>query len=268
MLINFIGLGNVGKTLARMFVDKKLASIVGIFNRTEENALAGIEFIGQGNFYKDIAMLPQADVTFITTVDNYIVDASREYALNRHISPGSVVVHCSGVLPASCMDVLRNKNCYICSVHPMHSFIDPNVSLQKYPGTYCAVEGDKEAIDKVSAIFIAIGSKLISVASDKKPLYHAAGVFASNYLLTLAEQSLSCLRGAEIAENDALGLVAALMQSTIANLLVKKHPVAALTGPLKRGDFATINTHLNSFVDEKSKDFYKFMLDKTKDLVE
>ncbi len=268
MLINIIGLGNVGKTLARMFVDNKLANIAGIYNRTVENALTGIRFIGQGTFYKNIALLPKAQITFITTADNFIEGASREYALNPQLDAGSIVVHCSGVLPANCMEALRKKGCYICSIHPMHSFIDPYVSLQTFHGTYCAIEGDKDAIDAVSSLFMAIGAQVISVASDKKALYHAAGVFASNYLLTLAEQSLNCLSAAQVNEDDALGLLISLMQSTINNLSVKKSPAAALTGPLKRGDFATINAHLNAFTNEKVKDFYKFMLDRTKDLVE
>ncbi len=267
MQINIIGLGNVGQTLAKMLVDLKLANIAGIYNRTEEKALAGIKFIGQGKYCKSISALPRADLTFITTADDFIEKASFEYSLNNNLQAGSIVVHCSGVLPASCMHVLQEKGFYICSIHPMHSFVDPHVSLQKYPGTYCAIEGDKVAIDVVSQLFAALGSKIIRVASDSKPLYHAAGVFASNYLLTLSEQALRCLHAAQIVEDDALGLVVSLMQSTINNLSVKKSPESALTGPVKRGDFATIDKHLDALSNINLKDFYTFMLEKTKDLV-
>jgi predicted short-subunit dehydrogenase-like oxidoreductase (DUF2520 family) len=57
------------------------------------------------------------------------------------------------------------------------------------------------------------------------------------------------------------------MQNTINNLAAKKKPSAALTGPLKRGDFSTIEAHKKAFADEKAKEFYEFMLSKTMDLV-
>lgn len=266
MLINIIGSGNVGKTLARLFVVKNLVSVAGIYNRTEVNAINAIDFIGQGKYYNNIVDLPKADLTFITTSDSYIVDASQKFFLNENLSPGSIVVHCSGVLQSNSMALLRDKGCYICSIHPMHSFIDPHISVSNYSGTYCAIEGDEEAIQKISNLFVAIGSKLIRVASDKKPLYHAAGVFASNYLLTLASQALACLQEAGISAEDSCQLVVNLMQSTLNNLSDKKNPASALTGPLKRGDFNTINLHLNAFTNKKIKDFYTFMLDKTKEL--
>lgn len=267
MLANIIGLGNVGKTLAKLFIDNNLVEIAGIYNRSEENGLNGIRFIGQGVYHQDIKSLPRADITFITTADDFIAKASTEYALNSNLQPGSIVAHCSGALTASCMDGLREKGCYICSIHPMHSFIEPAVSVQKFKGTYCALEGDKRASDLVSSMFTAIGAKVINVSSDKKLLYHTAGVFASNYLLTLAEQALKCLHLAQVNEEDALGLLINIMQSTINNLAVKKLPSVALTGPVKRGDSATIEAHLNALTDEKIKDFYKYMLAKTMDLV-
>lgn len=267
MLINIIGLGNVGKTLARLFVDNKLAEIAGVYNRSQKNGLEGISFIGQGVYYQDIKYLPKADITFITTADAIIANASAEYALNCNLQSGSIVVHCSGTLASTCMNALREKGCYICSIHPMHSFIEPYISAQNFTGTYCAIEGDKLAVDLVSSLFTAIGAKVINVATDKKPLYHAAGVFASNYLLTLAEQALNCLHKAQVKEEDALGLLLNVMQSTINNMVAKKKPSSALTGPLKRGDFATIEAHINAFTDDESREFYKFMLYKTMDLV-
>lgn len=267
MQINIIGLGNVGKTLARMFVDKRLANIAGVYNRTRANGLSGLDFIGQGRLCESIEDLPKADLTFITTSDDIISSISQEYAHNINLDKGSIVVHCSGVLPANCMQELRVKGCYICSIHPMHSFIDPSISLGTYPGTYCAIEGDEQAIPIVADLFAKIGSKLIRVATDKKPLYHAAGVIAANYLLTVAEQALTCLHGAKVNADDALNLVTSLMHSAISNLAAKKSPAAALTGPIKRGDLQTINMHIDAFPNANLKDFYEFMLEKTKDII-
>lgn len=267
MFMNIIGLGNLAQTLAKLFIEKQLVKIGGIYNRTEENARKGINFLGEGTYFRSIQSLPAADVTFITTKDDFIPQASLEYSLNLNIQPGSIIVHCSGVMTASSMDILRIKGCYLCSVHPMHSFIDPNVSCHQFSGTFCAVEGDEAAVVVVSELFKAIGARLIKIASVNKPLYHAAGVIASNYLLTLAQQALKCLNEAQVEEEIALELLIELMKSTISNLAIKKAPKAALTGPLKRGDAAVIDSHLQAFTDETTKSFYKFMLDKTRELI-
>lgn len=267
MQINIIGFGKLAQTLARLIVKNKLASIAGIYNRTKASAEKNISFIGNPQIVDSVEDLPHADITFITTADDSIVDMAIKYAENPHLQVGDVVLHCSGVLASSCLQILAEKGCKVCSVHPMHSFIDPEVSVQKYAGTYCAVEGDSTAVDVVKRLFTELGSKVFEVDRESKPLYHAAGVFASNYLLTLASQSLSCLDQAQVDDEDALNLVVGLMQSTLNNLATKKSARDALTGPLRRGDNVTIQKHLHAFAKTEEREFYELLAERTKDLL-
>ena len=267
MQINIIGFGKLAQTLARLIIDNKLACIAGIYNRTRSNAEKNIHYVGNPQIYDSVLELPHANLTFITTADDCIVEMATQYAANPNLQVGDVVVHCSGVLASSCMQVLQDKGCRVCSVHPMHSFIDPETSIKKYAGTYCAIEGDSVAVEAATRLFTAIGSKVFEVDRESKPLYHAAGVFASNYLLTLAAQSLSCLEEAQVADEDALNLVVSLMQSTLNNLATKKSARDALTGPLRRGDHVTIQKHLHAFSKAAERDFYQLLAERTKDLL-
>ncbi|HET7560146.1 MAG TPA: DUF2520 domain-containing protein, partial [Limnochordia bacterium] len=80
------------------------------------------------------------------------------------------------------------------------------------------------------------------LAAAGKALYHAAAVVASNYLSALyfvAERL-----GAESGLGDqARQVLAPLMQATLARAGALGLP-AALTGPIERGDQATVGRHL------------------------
>ena len=267
MLVNIIGLGRVGQTLARLLVEHRLANIAGLYNRDAEDIQSRLDFIGEGEYFNNLATLPRADLTLITVVDSCIGEVAASYALNPNIKFGDVVAHCSGVLPSTCLEVLKQRGVEICSIHPMHSFVDPQISMQKYLGTLCAIEGDPGAVTVVQELFVAFGSEVFTVDKNRKALYHAAGVFASNYLLTLVAQSLNCLQEAKVAQEDAFNLVVSLMQSTLNNLVTKKSARDALTGPLQRGDHATLQKHLQAFTSVEEQHFYTILAKRTKELL-
>jgi predicted short-subunit dehydrogenase-like oxidoreductase (DUF2520 family) len=267
MLMNIIGSGNVAQTLGKLFVNCGLVEIGGIYNRTSKKAFDAIQFIGQGTFYKSSAELPSADITLITTADDNIKEAANSYCLNKNIKPGQIVAHCSGVLSSDCMISLRDRGCFLASIHPMRSFIQPSLSVNEYSGTYCALEGDKAATDILRELFTSIGSNIYEINKEKKALYHAAGVFASNYMLTLSEQALNCLEEASVDKDVAISLVVSLMQSTLTNLANTKSPKAALTGPIKRGDTVTIEKHLAAFSDKSQRELYETLLAATNKLL-
>jgi predicted short-subunit dehydrogenase-like oxidoreductase (DUF2520 family) len=91
-------------------------------------------------------------------------------------------------------------------------------------------------------LFEGLGAKLVAIRPEAKKLYHAAAVFASNYLVTLGDAALAAYAGAGIAREDALRMIAPLMQNTLANLLAHG-PEAALSGPVARGDMETVARH-------------------------
>lgn len=254
--INIIGAGRLGKTLAYLMVKQGLVQIGGIVNTSVETTQDAIQFIGQGIACASIAQLPAADVTFITTPDKNIIETGRALALSPALKSGSVVVHCSGALGADILSFVKEKHCWAVSVHPMHSFARPEISILQYQTTYCAIEGDEEAFPVVESLFNPIGSICYKIPAHKKSLYHAAGVFASNYLVTLAQVAFDCLL--EVGLEQPLGkeVLAHIMQNTLNNLSHASHPIHALTGPVQRGDTAVISQHEKSFSSQQHLDLY------------
>ncbi|MBA3497227.1 MAG: DUF2520 domain-containing protein, partial [Gemmatimonadales bacterium] len=87
-----------------------------------------------------------------------------------------------------------------------------------------------------------------------KPAYHAGAVMVSNYAVVLAAVAERLARGAGMPSLEAGAMYLPLMWGAVANLPLG--PVAALTGPVRRGDAATVRTHLSA-LGPVERDLYR-----------
>lgn len=254
-VVNIIGAGHLGKTLGFLF-NKSGIQIGGVCNRSVQSAQDAIDFIGSGQLACVLDELPPADLVLITTPDAMIESVCNELSQTDNLKNGSMIIHCSGSLTSDILSSVRRRHCWVASVHPMRSFADPMLSVKQYKGTYCAIEGDAYAIACVTYLFNLIGSIPYQISKENKSSYHAACVFASNYLVTLAHQSLSCLEQACVDKELGAQMIINLMRGTLANLERTLSPVDSLTGPIKRGDTSTIKHHLDNFQCVEQKRLY------------
>src|SRR6266540_3786764 len=81
------------------------------------------------------------------------------------------------------------------------------------------------------------GGRSFRLADEAKPIYHAAAVFASNYLVAITALAEELFRDAGIPEPAELFLP--LQRATLDNVAAIG-PAAALTGPAVRGDAGTV----------------------------
>lgn len=82
----------------------------------------------------------------------------------------------------------------------------------------------------------------LRIQADQRPLYHAAAVMASNYLVGLIDASLLLMKAAGVEEQQALHALAPLVRASTASALAVG-PAGALTGPIERGDVETVSLH-------------------------
>lgn len=259
MTVNIIGAGKLGKVLGQLLVKQSGVRLLGVCNTSVISTTQAVDFIGAGKVYETIQTLPDADLTFICTPDDKVKEASEQLSQNSGLKSGALVVHCSGVLTSDALLVMRKKQTSIASIHPMRSFADPMIAIQEATGMYCALEGDKEAVLLLDALFKRMGAVTYIIDKQKKPVYHAAGVFASNYLVTLAEQSMQCLQDAGVDRDIAMGAICHLMKGTVENLEKSRSPAQSLTGPIARGDLATITRHLETLPSDKLRQIYALL---------
>ena len=234
--IAIVGPGVVGTTLG-ILAARAGYRVVGVGGRDEARARAAAEAIGPGvRAGKSDQIAPTGRLVLLTIPDDAIEPVCRELAAAGAFARGAIVAHCSGAISSEVLAPARELcAAAVGSMHPLQTFPNVAAALEKFPGTYCFCEGDDAAVAALMAFAEAVGGKPIRMPSSGKLLYHAAAVFASNYLAALLDASLTAAERAGIRRDDALAALAPLVRATADNVMAEG-PVRALTGPIARGD--------------------------------
>jgi predicted short-subunit dehydrogenase-like oxidoreductase (DUF2520 family) len=236
--INVIGPGRLGCTLARLWRDAQLVRVEGVFARDRTHADEAITFVGAGR-YESFETLRSTDFTLLAVPDDAIAGVAQTLAATGCVRPGDVVFHCSGALSSGVLAPLAREGALLASVHPLKSFADPAIAIKDFAGTYCACEGDAQALARLAPLFDAIGARRFDVDPASKTLYHAGAVLACNDLVALMEAALRCMEAAGVERNVAWPALRPLIAGTLENM-DRLSTQGALTGPVARGDAETV----------------------------
>jgi predicted short-subunit dehydrogenase-like oxidoreductase (DUF2520 family) len=183
-----------------------------------------------------------ADIWLIATPDNEIKAASAVLRTASVLRESDTVFHCSGALNAAELDI---SDCHTASVHPIHSFADPQQSISQFAGTPCGMEGNRSALDRLQLLFERVAAKPFVIDSQQKALYHAATVMTCNYLVSLLELGQKMLTAAGVSPQQGVNPLEPLIRQTLDNYF-NTDAISALTGPISRGDTATVASHIQA----------------------
>jgi predicted short-subunit dehydrogenase-like oxidoreductase (DUF2520 family) len=236
--LNIVGAGHVGRVLGRLFAARGVFEVQDVLTRSEASARDALAFIGAGRAASTIAGLRPAQAWMLAVPDDQIEPASTALA-QAGLLDGAVVFHCSGAKASGELGAAIEAGALAASVHPVRSFADPGAVAAAFDGTFCGIEGDAGALALLAPAFEAIGARLVPIDAAAKTVYHAASVFASNYLVTVLDAALRAYQAAGIAPDVALELARPLATETLANVF-RLGPAGALSGPIARGDSATV----------------------------
>lgn len=265
--INLIGAGHVGRVLGKLLAAHG-CRIQQVLTRSAASAQQAAAFIGAGNVATAYAQLQPADVHLLAVGDDQIVPACA--ALARAVPlKGSVVFHCSGALASDQLQAARDAGALVASVHPIRSFADPAAVAAQFAGTFCGIEGDEGALALLTPALQAIGAQPVPINAAAKTVYHAAAVFASNYLVTVLDAALRAYQAAGIPEPVARQLAQPLASESMANVF-RLGAAAALSGPIARGDLATVARQQQAVTawDEPTGALYRALVAPTTDLAQ
>lgn len=237
--LNVIGCGRVGRTLARLWSQSGVFEIGDVFDHTLAKSQAAVAFIGGGHAVGGIVEMRRSGVWMLTPPDDQIVLCCVALAQRSQLATDNIVFHCSGALPSSDLAATRACGAAVASVHPLKSFADPAAAVQTFSGTWCAAEGDAAALAVLRPAFERIGASVRDIDAGAKMIYHAASVFASNYLTALLEAGARCHEEAGYSREDALRMMEPLARETLDNVF-RLGTAQALTGPIARGDDAVV----------------------------
>jgi predicted short-subunit dehydrogenase-like oxidoreductase (DUF2520 family) len=267
--LNIIGAGRVGRVLAQLFASNEVFLVQDVLNRSAASSADAIAFIGAGSAASRYQDLRAADVTMLAVPDDQIALCCAELAASGQIGADSVLFHCSGALSSADLLAASALGAAVASAHPVRSFADAAAVATQFNGTFCGLEGDPRAVALLEPALSAIGARVIALQAGSKTLYHAAAVFACNYLVTLMDVALNAYVAAGIPEHIARQMAEPLVSETVANVF-RLGPAQALTGPIARGDLAAVARQQLAVDawDPSAGQLYKTLAEATKTLAQ
>lgn len=182
-------------------------------------AFSEARFEVEGPLARGVA--PTADVVLLCVPDGEIANAAAGVAAR-------FVGHVSGATPLDDVDF---------GLHPLQTVAGAETSFE---GCGCAIAGSSpEALELARALALAARMEPFEIDDSARAAYHAAASIASNFVVTLEWMAERIAAAAGIEPADARRMLAPLVRQTIGNW-ADLGPADALTGPIARGDEATV----------------------------
>ncbi len=170
-----------------------------------------------------------ADLVILAVPDGAIAEVARALPI------GPWVAHVSGATSLAALDPHENRF----SVHPLQT-LSRDRGPEQLDGAWAAVTAEAAmAHERAAWLAETLGLRPFDLADEEKPLYHAGAAMASNFLVTLYRTAAHLLEESH-APPEAL---VPLMRRTIENGF-------ALTGPIARGDWSTVEAHLRALHEQ------------------
>jgi predicted short-subunit dehydrogenase-like oxidoreductase (DUF2520 family) len=188
-----------------------------------------------------------ASLMILATPDRAIEAAARAVAAS--LEPGTLVLHLAGSkgleVFASLLELRGDVR--VGALHPLQSFPSATMGIERLRGAWAAVAGDPQTTE----LAIALGMRPFALPDSERARYHATAVVASNHVVALLGQverlAMTC--------GVPFEAFAPLVRSAVADAF-GVGPERALTGPVARGDLATVEQHLAT-LDPGERDAYR-----------
>ena len=249
MRIGFVGAGKTGVSLGKFLREQGIA-VSGYCSRTAESAEAAAAFTGTRRFQTYGELIENSDVLLLTVPDNAI--RAVYGTLCQFALQDKYIGHCSGALSsAEVFPEIERCGAHGFSIHPLFPFSSRFDCWQELADAFFCLEGDEKAVCLIQQLFQVAGLRLrvLSREVGTKARYHAAAVFASNFVCGLAYEAVELLGSCGFRKEEARSALAPLMRANLEHIL-EEGPSEALTGPVERGDAKTVEKHLSALSEE------------------
>lgn len=210
-----------------------------------------------------LAQLFRSDLFLISTPDDALKPAAMQLAqliarsaADRTQRP-RVALHTSGATSSGILSPLTSEGFAIGSMHPLVSIADAAKAREPFRGAHFCIEGEHAAARVARGLVHDLGGHSFTIPAEAKPLYHAAAALSSGHVVALVDVAIEMLEVCGLSRRRAQEILAPLLASTVVNLTLKT-PAKALTGPLARGDIATIRKHLKAMKSKQLNDATQF----------
>jgi predicted short-subunit dehydrogenase-like oxidoreductase (DUF2520 family) len=242
MKVFLVGTGAAATTLA-LALRKAGVDVLGIHGRSRARAArAARRARVPGTSGPLPAAIAGADVVWIAVSDDAIPAVARQLAASGRLHRMQVVLHTAGAHGREVLRPVTRHVAAVGSLHPLQSLAEPRRAATRLAGATFAIEGTPRALRAARALALALGGRPVVVPARGKALYHAAAVMTSGGTTGLFGAAIEALVAAGVPRARAPAILLPLLQGTIENIAALG-AARALTGPIARGDAATLAVH-------------------------
>ena len=164
-------------------------------------------------------------------------------SLADDVRPGQIAMHLSGRHGLAILKPLGDV--VPIAAHPVMTFTGTSLDLERLDDCPFGVTALGDGSSIAAALVMEMGGDPVAVAEEQRTLYHAALAHGANHLVTLVSQTLELLAAAGVEEPERIARP--LLTAALDNAL--RQGDRALTGPVARGDHATVRAHIEQLPD-------------------
>ncbi len=243
MNISVVGFGKAGKSLSHYF-RKKGHKIKYICDINNENIKKEVEEV-EGLITDDFELIgKESNIIILALPDSNIEDVWNKI---KPFIRENLVFHLSGVKEG----IYEDKSLY--ALHPAA----PMTGNGNLDNIVFGLENSGERVEEIKDFIVKCGNEVVLIEKGTKSRYHLANVIVSNLVLSLFQRGLENLKKCGISEEDGMKLLMPLAKLNLSNI-ESKGLVDAVTGPVERKDFDTVEKHLE-VIDKEDLDLYKIL---------
>ena len=238
MRIVLVGPGRAGQSVA-IAANGAGHEVVAVVARDPEQASglarrldAGVLAIGEP--------IPAVDMIIVAVRDHAIEEVAGQVAPVARNAAASAV-HLSGATPLVALSPFASQGLGIGSFHPLQTMPTPDQGARSLAGSWMAVTADEPLRSELRLFAASLGGIPFDVRDDDRATYHAAAAAAANFptaALAIAQALL-----------ESTGLPFEAMRPLVNQIVANAFelgPGASLTGPIARGDVATIDAQIDA----------------------
>lgn len=239
LAVGVVGAGRVGAVLGAALAraGHRVVAASGVSDATRRRVtrlLPGVPLLDPSS------VLARAELVLLTVPDDALGPVVTGLAETGAIRPGQLVAHTSGAHGLAVLAPAAAAGALPLALHPVMTFTGRPEDLDRLAGVPFGVTAPEPLAPVAEALVVEMGGEPVPIADESRPLYHAALAIGANYLVTLVNTACDLLRaGGAAAPAKLLG---PLLGAALDNAL--RQGDVGLTGPVARGDAATVAAHL------------------------
>jgi predicted short-subunit dehydrogenase-like oxidoreductase (DUF2520 family) len=239
--VSLIGAGRVGAGVA-LLLQRSGHHIVAVAPEDRDSTSRAAAMLGARSTSPSAAA-GAAEVVLLGVPDGAIPILAR--AIGRALEPGTVVCHFAGALGVEALVPVASSGALRAAIHPVQACPDPETTARRLPGSAWGVTCDEPAAERIGRLIEEdLKGRVVWVDEEMRPLWHAASVTVANGVAALLALGEDILRAVDIEE--PVGVLGPLAAGVVANAREGGGGGPTLTGPIVRGEVATLRSHIEA----------------------